>query len=104
MDSYDDFKDLDGDELDAKIMANFSNMDELVKKAFDDSYDLITEKITLDQLIINNTKLPGIITITLHDIDEGPSEDILNAMIKYYEKNEEYEKCAVLQKMIKEEL
>jgi hypothetical protein len=104
MDSYDDFEDLQGDDMISGMvnafMSNMPSLDELVHKAFNDTYDLITEKITFEELIVNNMKSPGVLTITLHDIDKGPTEHLLKMMIKHYTNLEEYEKCAVLHKML----
>jgi len=100
MNNYDDFEDLDDDELSTEVIKSFLESKEFIKKAFDNSYDIITKKITFKDLINNNIKTSNPITIIAHNIDEELTENILNGIIKYYEKNEEYEKCAVLHKML----
>lgn len=75
--------------------------DELVAQAFNNSYDMITGSSNIEDIIINDNKNGNVITMLAHDIDEDPTNEDLEAIIKYFEKTEEYEKCAVLQKLIK---
>lgn len=76
--------------------------DELVAQAFNNSYDMITGSSNIEDIIINDNKNGNVITMLAHDIDEDPTNEDLESMIKYFESTEEYEKCAVLQKLIKE--
>lgn len=78
--------------------------DEILNKAFNNSYDIITKTVTFDELLAkdyNNPSGEGYTTVA-HDIDGGPTKSDLENIIIYFQEREEYEKCAVLHKMLVE--
>lgn len=67
--------------------------------AMDNSYLIITEQVTYEALVSEHLKL-GRNLYTAHKVEEDIDNDLLNVMIKHFESLEEYEKCAVLFKML----
>lgn len=69
---------------------------ELLSKAFRNSYDLVTKKQTMNDIVTSTGGL-----LVAHD----PQGDIDNAclinMIDFFIEEEEYEKCAVIKRLIK---
>ena len=71
---------------------------ELYERAMNNAYDIITKRKTLDDIyyeleeeIIDDLPLP------FNPIQEdGRTEDIIDMVIEYFIKTEEYEKCAEL--------
>ena len=71
----------------------------MIHKAFENSYKVITKKLTFEQLL----DLKGVFgqkAILIYDPSEGYDELVLEDMIHYYEDEEEYEKCAELKKIL----
>jgi hypothetical protein len=71
----------------------------MIQKAFENSYKVITKKLTFEQLL----ELKGVFgqkAILIYDPSEGYDELVLEDMIHYYEDEEEYEKCAELKKIL----
>jgi hypothetical protein len=67
--------------------------DELVlAEAFSNSYRLLIEEITFDEMLDWDVDKEYIAVLT-YDPDEGPTLDELEAMIEYYIESEEYERC-----------
>jgi len=71
----------------------------MIQKAFENSYKVITKKLTFEQLM----ELKGVFgqkAILIYDPSEGYDEYVLEDLIHYYEDEEEYEKCAELKKIL----
>lgn len=99
-DNYDDFDD--------DIFAGMSEIekieeeDALMEQAFNNSFRIITEKITFSDLIeerANDNKTFSY-TAVAHNTDDGPSNTDLENIIIYFQEREEYEKCAVIHKIL----
>tara|TARA_R110000868_G_scaffold310786_1_gene571942 strand:+ start:1346 stop:1681 length:336 start_codon:yes stop_codon:yes gene_type:complete len=108
-DEYDDFEGLFDDlneddyEYEGSFDDEFSDLDDkYYHEAFINSYDILTEKVTLDQLIQKNYLESDGITTLIHDATAGPTKLELETILEYFEESEEYEKCAEIYKMIKE--
>jgi len=74
----------------------------MVQKAFENSYKVITKKVTFEELM----ELKGMFgqkAILIYDPGEGYDNMILKDMINYFEEGEEYEKCAELKKILEDE-
>ena len=71
----------------------------MVQKAFENSYKVITKKITFDKLL-EAKSLFGQRAILIYDPAEGWDDMVLEDMIDYFEEEEEYEKCAELKKIL----
>lgn len=100
-DDFDDFSDFDETLYDGLSELELSEKEfYLLEMAFNNSYDIITNKITFEELVEIGHKSTNGFTTIAHDVDTGPSNDDINKMITYFENKEEYEKCAVLYKMI----
>lgn len=74
---------------------------ELLDEAVNNSYDIVTNKTTLGDLLLS--KEDGEHTAIAHDMEDGWTNDDLEIFIAYFEHKEEYEKCAVLQKILNDE-
>jgi hypothetical protein len=71
----------------------------MVQKAFENSYKVVTKKITFDQLL----ELKGVFgqqAILIYDPSEGWDDRVIEDLIYYFEDEEEYEKCAELKKIL----
>ena len=73
----------------------------MVQKAFENSYKIVTKKMTFDELL-DVTSVFGhkIQAILIYDPSEGWDDDVLIDLIQYFEDEEEYEKCAELKKIL----
>lgn len=101
-----DFNDDEFDDMEGSLFDGLSELeqmekeDELFDQAFNNSYSIITREITFDELLIrNNGSIDGVTTVA-HDVEDGPSKEDLENIILYFQEKEEYEKCAVLHKML----
>lgn len=74
--------------------------EELIALAFNNSYSIITKEVTFDELIIRNEGSIDGVTTVAHDIESGPTNNDLENIIIYFQEREEYEKCAVLHKIL----
>lgn len=74
---------------------------ELLDEAVNNSYDIVTNKTTLGDLLLS--KRDGEHTAIAHDMEDGWTNDDLEIFIAYFEKKEEYEKCATLLKILNDE-
>ena len=99
-DNYDDFDD--------DIFAGMSEIekieeeDALMEQAFNNSFRIITEEISFSDLIeerANDNKTFSY-TAVAHNTDDGPSNTDLENIIIYFQEREEYEKCAVIHKIL----
>ena len=70
--------------------------DKIVSICMVNSYNLITGKKTLDD-ILENSKHPYFLWNIIHnEIDDEIFDTFIDLMISHYEYSEEYEKCAEL--------
>ena len=74
---------------------------ELLEKAYDNTYRMLTEKITLDELMSEEGIL-GLTALLAYDPKRGIRKHELEGTIDYYVDMEEYEKCAKLKKILNE--
>ena len=101
-----DFNDDEFDDMEGSLFDGLSELeqmereDELLDQAFNNSYSIITKEITFDELIIRNDGSIDGVTTVAHDIEDGPTRKDLENIILYFQEREEYEKCAVLHKML----
>ena len=74
-------------------------MELIQQQANDNTFDILTGKITMEELFeSNNDNIP--LLVQTKDITDLESRlDILEGMIEYYTEEEEYEKCAELVKL-----
>ena len=72
----------------------------LIEKAFDNSYLVLTNKTTVEELLEKTSKF-GMKAVTMLYPGEEPDEDLYDDIIYYYEDLEEYERCAELLKVKK---
>jgi hypothetical protein len=100
-DDFDDFSDFDDTLYDGLSELEKDEKNRyLLQMAFNNSYDILTNKITFSELLdITQNSKEGY-TALAHDIDQGVSKQDINNMILYFQEKEEYEKCAVLHKML----
>lgn len=102
-DDFDDFDDLDGTLYDGISELEKAERDDyLLQIACNNSYDILTNKITFSELLDSTQNSKDGFTALAHDIDEGVSKKDIDGMILYFQEREEYEKCAVLHKMLSE--
>ena len=71
----------------------------MVQRAFENSYKVITKKLTFEQLM-NVKSTFGQKAILIYDPAEGWDDLVLEDMIAYFEEDEDYEKCAELKKIL----
>jgi hypothetical protein len=100
-DNYDDF---DDDDLFAGMseIEKIEEEDALMEQAFNNSFRIITEEISFSDLIeerANDNKTFSY-TAVAHNTDDGPSNTDLENIIIYFQEREEYEKCAVIHKIL----
>ncbi len=67
--------------------------------AFHNSYLVITNKTTFEDLMYENHK-NGKSAVLAHDPHEGPSDDEMENLIEYFVELEEYEMCGELVKSV----
>ena len=68
---------------------------EILDKAFDNSYLILTKKTTFEKLLETKSKF-GMRAIMIYDPSEEPDEELFDDMIDHYEYHENYERCAEL--------
>lgn len=91
-----------GSFLRQKSLLNYNIMDELtlmkyMETAMNNSYDIITNNKTMEELIVEN----GISELVFaHNIKITPNEIDIKNMVQYFSRYENFEKCAILSKML----
>ena len=75
-------------------------MDDFINKGIINSYKLITGKATYEE-IVEKSDGPGGGTIFFIFPEDEPDNEDLDTMIDYFISTEEYEKCAILNKLKK---
>ena len=74
-------------------------MELIQQQANDNTFDILTGKITMEELLKDdNDNIPFLIQ-SKEMIDIEDRLDVLEGMIEYYTEGEEYEKCAELVKL-----
>jgi hypothetical protein len=97
----DNFDDMDGALFDGlSEIEQMEREEELIALAFNNSYSIITKEVTFDELLIRNDSTVEGVTTVAHDIEDGPTKADLENIIIFFQEREEYEKCAVLHKML----
>ena len=69
---------------------------ELLSRAFRNSYNLVTQRKTMNDIVQDTGGL-----IVAHDPEGDIKDDDLINMMDFFIEEEEYEKCAVIKKLIK---
>lgn len=69
---------------------------EEINKAYYNSYRVITNKVTFEDLLDENIKEGSNMTYLSHDPDDDITPDIIQDVIDYFVELEEYELCAEL--------
>ena len=73
----------------------------LLETAYSNAWKVLSGQTTFENMIQNQFD-NGVELILPYDPKHGPREEELENMIAYYIETEEYEKCGVLNKMLKE--
>ena len=64
-----------------------------MENAMNNSYDLLTNNKSIEQLIVEN----GISDLVFaHNVETEPTKEDIENMLHYFKESEDYEKCAVL--------
>ena len=74
-------------------------MELIIQQANDNTFNILTGKITMDELFESNQDSIPLLVQTTEIADLEDRLDILEGMIEYYTEGEEYEKCAELVKL-----
>ena len=74
-------------------------MELITQQANDNTFNILTGKITMDELFESNQDSIPLLVQTKDITDLESRLDILEGMIEYYTEEEEYEKCAELVKL-----
>ena len=83
-------------------MNKFKNqieMELITQQANDNTFDILTGKITIDELFESDSDSIPLLVQTTEVSDLENRLDVLEGMIEYYTEGEEYEKCAELVKL-----
>jgi|TARA_R110000782_G_scaffold5765_2_gene19931 hypothetical protein len=82
-----------------KKLKNQVEMELLQQQANDNTFDILTGRITMEKLFqSNNDNIPFLIQ-SKEMVNIEDRLDVLEGMIEYYTEGEEYEKCAELVKL-----
>tara|TARA_R110000782_G_scaffold47919_2_gene104995 strand:- start:745 stop:1014 length:270 start_codon:yes stop_codon:yes gene_type:complete len=74
-------------------------MELIQQQANDNTFDILTGKVTMEELFkSNNDNIPFLVQTT-EMVDLEDRLDVLEGMIEYYTEGEDYEKCAELVKL-----
>ena len=73
----------------------------IMEQAFENSYKIITKKMTFEDLAEKTKKLSSSShTILVFDPTEDPDKEVIEDLIWHFEDREEYEKCAELKRIL----
>ena len=73
----------------------------IMEQAFENSYKIITKKMTFEDLAEKTKKLSSSShTILVFDPTEDPDKEVIEDLIWHFEDRAEYEKCAELKKIL----
>ena len=71
----------------------------LLELAYENSYSILTNKISFDKLLDDNSSL-GISSLLAYDPENGITRSEIESMIEFYIGEEWYERCAELKKIM----
>mgnify|MGYP003971918169 FL=1 len=74
-------------------------MEEITQQANDNTFNILTGKITMEDLFESDQDNIPLLVQTTEIVDLENRLDVLEGMIEYYTEEEEYEKCAELVKL-----
>ena len=74
-------------------------MEEITQQANDNTFNILTGKITMEDLFESDQDNIPLLVQTTEIVDLENRLDVLEGMIEYYTEGEEYEKCAELVKL-----
>jgi hypothetical protein len=74
-------------------------MELITQQANDNTFNILTGKITMDELFESNQDSIPLLVQTTEIAGLEDRLDVLEGMIEYYTEGEEYEKCAELVKL-----
>lgn len=74
-------------------------MELITQQANDNTFDILTGKITMNELFESDNESIPLLVQTTEVSDLENRLDVLEGMIEYYTEGEEYEKCAELVKL-----
>lgn len=77
----------------------YLKIEEYLDEGYYNSYMLITEKVSLDSLIVDDMKR-GSFTFLMHDPFTEPSAKTVQKIIDYFAQIEEYEICYELKELL----
>tara|TARA_R100000541_G_scaffold57802_1_gene68230 strand:+ start:79 stop:348 length:270 start_codon:yes stop_codon:yes gene_type:complete len=83
-------------------MNEFKNqieMELIQQQANDNTFDILTGRITMEELFKNNNDNIPFLIQSKEMIDIEDRLDVLEGMIEYYTEGENYERCAILVKL-----
>ena len=86
-----------GDDLSEMDMLKMEH--KLLELAYENSYSILTKKITFDSLLDKNTSL-GVSSLLAYDPESGVTKDEIENMIQFYVREEWFERCAELKKIM----
>ena len=74
-------------------------MELIQQQANDNTFDILTGRITMEELFKNNNDNIPFLIQSKEMIDIEDRLDVLEGMIEYYTEEENYERCAILFKL-----
>ena len=84
-----------------KTVEEMQKEDEMLSFAYNNSYMMLTNKVTMDYVLDASESEFGF--VMAHNSHDGPTKMEYENMILFFIETEEYEKCAVLKRMLNEE-
>ena len=81
-----------------KTVEEMQKEQELLENAYNNSYPMLTNKVTMDYVLDASESEYGF--VMAHNSHMGPTKIELENMILFFIETEEYEKCADLKKML----
>jgi len=81
-----------------KTVEEMQKEQELLENAYNNSYLMLTNKVTMDYVLDASESEYGF--VMAHNSHMGPTKVELENMILFFIETEEYEKCADLKKML----
>jgi hypothetical protein len=84
-----------------KSVEDMQKEEELLFEAYNNSFDFLTKKVTMDYVLAASESEFGY--VLAHNTHEGATKEELENMILYFIETEEYEKCATLKGILNKE-
>tara|TARA_R100001015_G_C4623442_1_gene181241 strand:+ start:1161 stop:1415 length:255 start_codon:yes stop_codon:yes gene_type:complete len=72
------------------------NTEEILDICVSNSYDILTGRKTIDQILISKSPACFLWNMIEEDLTEEDLDECIDFMIEYYEGLEKYERCSVL--------